>query len=119
MKTICGVLTAALVVLMSSMAAGAAEYQHFSGEAKTWRTGIVEWLHKFKPTPDNVSVGISGEDVHAYLVPGQFPGTYSVLRMKHSADKPSGSIRAFMDGATGKILGFHGESVYVLTWTKQ
>jgi hypothetical protein len=37
---------------------------------------------------------------------------------KHPASRPNGIIRAVVDGGTGKILGFTGKDVFVLTWTK-
>ena len=116
MKTICGVLTAALV-LISTMAAQAAEYQAFDA-GRGWNATFLQWLQKYKPAPENVSVGIEGPLIHAYLVPGTFAGIYSVQRMRHPPGAPKAAIRAIMDGGTGKILGFMGDRVYLLTWTK-
>src|SRR5882757_6227934 len=113
MKMICGVLTAALL-LTSAISADASEYQHFKGP-KNWRTSLIEFLHRFKPAPETVSTGIAGDfDVHVYLVPGQFNGTYSILHMKHPPDRASNTIKSLVDGGTAKILGFIGEDVYVL-----
>jgi hypothetical protein len=64
MKTICGVLTAALV-LISTLAAQAAEYQAFGAE-RGWNATFLQWLQKYKPAPENVSVGIEGQRIHAY-----------------------------------------------------
>jgi hypothetical protein len=63
-------------------------------------------------------VGIEGPRIHAYLVPGTFAGIYSVQHMRHPPAAPQAAIRAIMDGGTGKVLGFMGDRVYVLTWTK-
>jgi hypothetical protein len=118
MRTTLAVLAAAFA-LMTQVAADAAEYQYFSGQTPNWRTNLVKWLNEQKPTPENVTAGI-GENfgVHVYIVPGQFTGTYSLQHGKHPANKPSGIIRAVVDGGTGKLLGFNGSDVFVLTWTK-
>jgi hypothetical protein len=116
MKTICGMLTAALV-LISPMAAQAAEYQGFDAD-KGWNATFLLWLQKYKPAPENVSIGIEGSRIHAYLVAGTFAGTYSVQRLRHQPSTPNAAIRAIMDGGTGKMLGFIGDRVYLLTWTK-
>jgi hypothetical protein len=118
MKKTRGILVAAFMLMLYAPA-GAAEYQYFSGQSPHWRTSLLEWLNKQKPTPESVTAGITGNfDIHVYAVPGQFAGTYSLQHSKHPANKPSGLIRALVDGGTGKILGFNGNDVYVLTWTK-
>jgi hypothetical protein len=118
MKKTRGILIAA-VMLMLYAPAGAAEYQYFNGQTPNWRTSLVKWLNEQKPAPESVTAGI-GENfvVHVYVVPGQFAGTYSVQHGKHSANRPSSIIRALVDGGTGKILGFNGSDVFILTWTK-
>lgn len=66
-----------------------------------------------------MSAQINGEfDVHVYLVPGQFNGTYTLLHLKHRANRGSTTFKALMDGGSAKIFGFVGDEVYVLTWTK-
>lgn len=106
-------------LLTSAMSAQAAEYQHLKGP--TWRTGLIEFLTKFKPDPQNVTGGITSEgDVHVYLVPGQFTGTYQLLQfVRHPTDRPVGTIKALVDGGNARIFSFVGEDLYVLTWTKQ
>jgi len=117
MKALFGLLATALV-LLSPMAAGAAEYQEFDAAARSWSPSFLQWLQKYKPAPENVSVGIDRAYIHAYLVPGTFAGIYSIQRMTHPPGKHQRAIRAIMDGGTGKILGFIGDHVYLLTWTK-
>jgi len=79
----------------------------------------MEFLQRFKPNPEGITAGINGEfDIHVYLVPGNFNGIYTVLRMKHQTDKASNTLRSLIDGGTAKIFGFIGDDVYVLTWTK-
>ncbi len=117
MKMGYGALVAAIVMVFS-VAAEAAEYQHFNVQDKRWRRTFSEWVQKFRPSPENITSGISGEDIHVYLVPGQFTGTYSLLRGKHAPDRANAIIRALLDGGTGKIVGFAGEYVFILTWTK-
>jgi hypothetical protein len=56
MRTALAVLAAAFV-LMSQVTAKAAEYLHLSGHAPNWRTSLLEWLHKQKPTPENITAG--------------------------------------------------------------
>lgn len=116
MKPLLSILTAAFV-LLSPMAVGAAEYQGFDAE-RGWNASFLQWLQKYKPAPENVSVGIEGAHIHAYLVPGTFAGMYSVQRLRHPPTAPQAAIRAIMDGGTGKIIGFIGDRVYLLTWTK-
>ena len=117
MSAIRGIVAAAFL-LTSAISANASEYQHFKG-MKNWRAGVIEFLHRFKPAPEAVTSGINGEfDVHVYLVPGNFNGTYTVLRMKHQTEKASNTLKSLIDGGTAKIFGFAGEDVYVLTWTK-
>ena len=117
MKAIRGALAAAFV-LASALSVQAAEYQNLSGP--TWRTGVEEFLKKFKPDPTTVTAGISGRgDVHIYCVPGQFVGTYTLLLYpKHPLNRPNSTIKALVDGGNAKIFGFVGDDVYVLTWTK-
>jgi hypothetical protein len=117
MKTIRGALAAALI-LISATAAHPADYQHFKGP--TWRTTLIDYLNKSKPSPETVSGGISGDlDVHLYLVPGSFSGTYTLLNFeRHPPDRALGVIKALVDGGNAKIFGFVGTDVYVLTWTK-
>jgi hypothetical protein len=116
MKKACGVLAAAFI-LVSALAAQAAEYQSFS-DAKPWRSEFLQWLSKFKPAPEAITVGISGSTIHAYLIPGSFGGTYTVQRMQHPQNGPNNAIKAILDGGTGKILGFIDNRIYILTWTK-
>ncbi len=117
MKLTCAALAAALLVTLAP-SAQAAEYQHFRGP-KGWRSGVMEFLQRFKPDPASVTGGINGEfDVHVYLVPGQFNGSYKLLHLKHSTVSASNTIKSLVDGGTAKILGFWGEDVYLLTWTK-
>jgi len=118
MKTIRGALAAALL-LTSAISVQAAEYQHLKGP--TWRTGLDEFLKKFKPSPETVTGGITGQgDVHVYCIPSQFGGTYTLLLYpKHPVDRANNTIKALVDGGNAKIFGFVGDDVYVLTWTKQ
>jgi hypothetical protein len=80
----------------------AAEYQYFSGHTPNWRTSLLEWLHKQKPTPENVTAGITGNfDIYVYAVTGQFAGTYTIQHGKHPDNKASGILRALVHGGTG------------------
>jgi hypothetical protein len=117
MKTIRGALAAALMMI-SGMSAQAAEYGFFKGP--TWRTALIDFIKQFKPNPENVTGGITGDlGVHVYLVPGQFTGTYSLLHIeRHPADRALGIFKALVDGGNAKIFGFIGNDVYILTWTK-
>jgi hypothetical protein len=116
MKKACGVL-AATFILVSALAAQAAEYQSFS-DAKAWRTEFLQWLAKFKPAPEAITVGISGSTIHAYLVPGTFAGAYTIQRLQHPPNGPNNALKSIMDGGTGKIIGFIDGRVFILTWTK-
>jgi hypothetical protein len=118
MKTIRGALIAALL-LVCALPVQAAEYQHLKGP--TWRTGVDEFLKKFKPSPETITAGITADgDVHIYCVPGQFTGTYTLLLYpRHPVDRPNNTIKALVDGGNAKIFGFVGDDAYVLTWTKQ
>ena len=49
---------------------------------------------------------------------GQFAGIYKILHMKHPPDRALGSLGGLMDGATGKILGFSDDGVWILTWER-
>jgi hypothetical protein len=86
----------------------AAEYQYLNARTNPrWRTDLLAWLQKFKPTPDGVSIGITATgDVHAYAVQGAFTGIYSIERLRHPVDRANPIIRSFMDGGTGRIIGF-------------
>ncbi len=86
----------------------AAEYQYLNARTNPhWRTDLLAWLQKFKPTPDGVSIGITSTgDVHAYAVQGAFTGIYSIERLRHPVDRANPIIRSFMDGGTGRIIGF-------------
>lgn len=118
MKLICGALVAA-VGLMSAAAAYAAEYQHFNGEDPHWRSEVRDFLVKYRPSPENISAGFSGDaDLHVYVVPGQFTGTYTLLHLKHRKSKPNSVVKSLLDGGNGKILGYQGDGVYMLTWTR-
>jgi hypothetical protein len=60
---------AAAFVLMSQVTAEAAEYLYLSGHAPNWRTSLLEWLHRQKPTPENITAGITDNfDIHVYAV---------------------------------------------------
>jgi hypothetical protein len=65
-------------------------------------------MQKNKPTPDNVSIAITpAGDVHAYVVPGQFAGIYSIERLlRHPVDHPNALVRAIIDGGAGRMIGF-------------
>jgi hypothetical protein len=107
MKLMCGAITGALLLIFSGTS-NAAEYQYFNGQSPNWRSGLLQWLSRYKPAPENVSIGITPNfDIQAYLVPGQFSGVYSLQRLHHAAgNRPNGVIRSLMDGTTGKIIGF-------------
>jgi hypothetical protein len=115
-KMTCGFVAAALVML-ATVAAHAAEYQAFDGE-KGWRSGLIQFLTKNRPNPEGISIGLQGSRVHAYAMPGSFGGTYSIQRIKHPNNAPSGVIKALVDGGTGRIIGFMDEYCYILTWSK-
>jgi len=114
-KMSCGFVAAALVMLASA-AAQAAEYQMFDSE-KAWRGPLIQFLTKNRPDPANISIGIQGSRIHAYVVAGSFTGTYSLQRMTHG-EGPNGLIKALVDGGTGKIIGCQNEYCYLLTWSK-
>jgi hypothetical protein len=126
MKTIRGALAAALL-LTSALSVQAADYAHFKGPG--WRNELVNFLNggpaqtaTKKCDPASVTGGISGQqDVHVYcLTGGGFAGTYTLLLYpRHLADQPNSTIKALVDGQVGRIFGFIGDDVYVLTWTKQ
>lgn len=99
---------AAAFFCIVSTAAGAADYQYLNGQTDShWRTDLLAWLAKNKPDPANVSIGITPDgDIHAYAVPGQFPGIYSIQRLHHPADRANSAFRSVLDGGTGKIIGF-------------
>ena len=100
---------AAAVSIILSTAANAAEYQYLNSRTNPrWPSDLVAFLQKNKPTPDNISIAITpAGDVHAYVVPGQFTGTYSVERLlRHPVDRPNALLRAIIDGGTGKMIGF-------------
>jgi hypothetical protein len=86
----------------------AAEYEYLNGRTNPrWRTDLLAWLQKFKPTPDGVSIGITQTgDVHAYAVQGAFTGIYSIERLRHPIDRANPILRTIMDGGTGRIIGF-------------
>jgi hypothetical protein len=100
---------AVLVSIILSAAANAAEYQYLNSRTNPrWPSDLVAFLQKNKPTPDNISIAITpAGDVHAYVVPGQFTGTFSVERLlRHPVDRPNALLRAIIDGGTGKMIGF-------------
>ena len=99
---------AAAVVCIVSTAAGAADYQYLNGRTNPhWRSDLLAWLAKDKPDPASVSIGITPDgDVHAYAVPGQFTGIYSVQRLRHPVDRANGAFRTIVDGGMGRIIGF-------------
>jgi hypothetical protein len=112
-------LVAAALVLMATTVTHAAEYQVFDGGSRNWRSSILRYLAKYRPTPDGISVGTMGKRVYVYLVPGGFTGTYAIQRIRHAPYAPSGVVRALVDGGNGKILGFMDGYCIVLTWTRQ
>jgi hypothetical protein len=73
-----------------------------------WTSDLSAFLQKNKPTPDNISIAITpAGDVHAYVVPGQFAGVYTIDRLlRHPVDRPNPLIRAIIDGGTGRMIGF-------------
>ena len=93
---------------MFATSAFATEYQYLNARTNPkWRTDLLVWLQKFKPTPDAVTIGITESgDVHAYAVQGQFTGIYSIQRLRHPEDRASPIIRTIVDGGTGRIIGF-------------
>jgi hypothetical protein len=102
-------LLAALVSLILSATANAAEYQYFNARTNArWTADLLTFLQKNKPTPENISVAITpAGDVHAYVVPGQFAGIYSIERLlRHPVDRPNALVRAIIDGGTGRMIGF-------------
>ncbi len=134
-------LVAAAVAIIVSTAANAAEYLYLNAVTnKRWTGDLLIWLQKNKPSPENISIAITpAGDVHAYIVPGSFAGTYSVDRLlRHPANHPNTLIRAIIDGGTGRLIGFAPSEppqhagqdsgapggaperfdVYILTWTK-
>jgi hypothetical protein len=114
-KMSCGFVAAALVML-ATVAAQAAEYQAFDGE-KGWRSSLIQYLTKNRPSPENISIGMQGSRVHTYVIPGSFGGTWAIQRIKHG-EGPSGVIKALVDGGTGKIIGCMDAYCYILTWSK-
>jgi hypothetical protein len=109
MPTKCASLAIALIAAsIFATSAFAAEYVYLNGRTNPrWRTDLLAWLQKFKPTPDGVSIGItSAGDVHAYAVQGAFTGIYSIERLRHPTDRANSLVRAIMDGGTGRIIGF-------------
>jgi hypothetical protein len=99
---------AAAFFCIASTAAGATDYQYLNGKIDShWRSDLLAWLAKNKPDPSNVSIGVTVDgDVHAYAVPGQFTGIYSIQRLHHPADRANTAFRSIMDGGTGRIIGF-------------
>jgi hypothetical protein len=108
---------AAALILMAATNAHAAEYQIFDG-SRNWRSSFLQYLAKYRPSPDGISVGMMGNRIHAYLVPGGFSGTYALQRVRHSPNGPNSMVRALVDGGNGKILGFIDDYCIVLTWTR-
>lgn len=127
-------LVAAVVAIVVSTTAHAAEYQHLNaGTNPRWQADLLAFMQKNKPDPANVSIAMTpAGDVHAYIVPGQFAGVYTIERLlRHPADHPNALLRAIIDGGTGRMLGFapseqpaggpNGGStfdLFILTWTK-
>jgi hypothetical protein len=107
MKTMKLAAAAALLCIIST-AASAADYQYLNGKVDShWRSDLLAWLAKNKPDPTNVSIGITPDgDVHAYAVPGQFTGIYSIQRLHHPSDRANAAFRAMVDGGIGRIIGF-------------
>jgi hypothetical protein len=139
-----GVLFALALASLSSVA-NAAEYLHVNGHDQHWASDLMAFLLKNKPSPENVTIGMTPDfDIHAYVVPGTFTGVYTLQRLRHASERANALVKAIMDGGTGKIIGFEhplqpgqptapmqGDAkppdgpgdqdrmnVYLLTWTK-
>jgi hypothetical protein len=99
---------AATALFLLSTAADAADYQYLNARTNThWRSDLLAWLVKEKSDPANVSIGITADgDIHAYAVQGQFTGIYAVQRLSHPTDRANNTLRAIVDGGTGRIIGF-------------
>ena len=100
---------AVAVSIILSTAVNAAEYQYLNARTNSrWMSDLLVFLQKNKPTPDNISIAITpAGDVHAYVVPGQFAGVYTIDRLlRHPVDRPNSLIRAIIDGGTGRMIGF-------------
>ena len=54
---------AAALVLMAATVTHAAEYQIFDGSSRTWRSGFLQYLAKYRPSPDGISVGMMGNRI--------------------------------------------------------
>jgi hypothetical protein len=127
-------LVATVVAIILSTAVHAAEYLHLNAATNNrWRTDLLTWLQKNKPDPTSISIAMTpGGDVHAYVVPGQFGGVYTIERIRnHPVEHPNALIRAIIDGGTGRMIGFATSEqpvagpnaratfdVFLLTWTK-
>jgi hypothetical protein len=96
-----------LALISVSSAANAAEYLHVNGHDQHWASDLMAFLLKNKPSPENVTIGMTPDfDIHAYVVPGTFTGVYTLQRLRHAPERANALVKAIMDGGTGKIIGF-------------
>src|SRR5580704_11083838 len=97
MKLVRSILAVSLIAL--SPAANAADYLYVNGHNQHWASDLLAFLQKNKPTPDNVTIGMTPNfDIHAYVVPGAFAGVYTLQRLSHAPDRANAVIKAIVDG---------------------